>query len=411
MTTQPSRLRWSTSNATTCSIDNGVGVVTTCNDSIFVTPGTTKTYTLSATSAGATVTAAFQLFANEPGRWVYSTSTSGATSTHVHQFSLDAASGALTAIGAGTVTAGNGTEGLAVDPAGTFVYATNTTDNSVSMYSIDQTIGALTLIGTQAGVTAAREVVVDPTGRFVYVLNGGVAGVGAGSIFRFTLDGTGHLVSNGTNTLGNAPRGITVDPTGRFLYATNRDDDNIQAFSINPDGTLTSLGIVVTGLSKAFYLTSDPAGRFLYVTNSSGPPSQGVSQYRINSDGTLTLLTPLTNLNGTIDGIAVDATSRFAYAVDLNNCILHEFSINQSSGILTQFTAPTLPHSPNPCQNVNPFQVAIDPQGKFAYMTYQLGNSVGFFTIDATTGALSPITAPLNTIGGGTGPYGVVVSR
>ena len=64
-------LAWTTTDASTCSIDNGVGSVG-CNANTLVTPGTTRTYTLSATSAGATATASQQIFANEPGRFVFS---------------------------------------------------------------------------------------------------------------------------------------------------------------------------------------------------------------------------------------------------------------------------------------------------------------------------------------------------
>ena len=44
-------ISWSTSNATTCSIDNGVGSVP-CNGNASVGPSTTTTYTLSASGAG-----------------------------------------------------------------------------------------------------------------------------------------------------------------------------------------------------------------------------------------------------------------------------------------------------------------------------------------------------------------------
>src|SRR5262249_17490089 len=64
---QPVSLAWTTSNTSACSIDNGVGGVG-CSTSVIVTPGTTKTYTLSAASAGATTSAPTTIFANEPGR-------------------------------------------------------------------------------------------------------------------------------------------------------------------------------------------------------------------------------------------------------------------------------------------------------------------------------------------------------
>lgn len=55
-TLQPATLSWTTSNATSVSIDSGIGPVA-LNGSVTVTPSTTTTYTLTATSAGGSVSA------------------------------------------------------------------------------------------------------------------------------------------------------------------------------------------------------------------------------------------------------------------------------------------------------------------------------------------------------------------
>jgi 6-phosphogluconolactonase (cycloisomerase 2 family) len=111
---------------------------------------------------------------------------------------------------------------------------------------------------------------------------------------------------------------------------------------------------------------------------------------------------------GTIQAVAVDPTARFTYMTDFNNAILHEFSIDQTTGILTRFAAPTLPHTLPTTQTT--VQFAIDPQGKFAYTTDSNNGQILLFTIDAN-GVLAPVTAPLRTIAGGTSPFGIVVSR
>jgi 6-phosphogluconolactonase len=47
-----------------------------------------------------------------------------------------------------------------------------------------------------------------------------------------------------------------------------------------------------------------------------------------------------------------------------------------------------------------PISVAVDPAGKFAYVTNSGSNDVSMYTINATTGALTSI----GTIAAGTGP-------
>jgi 6-phosphogluconolactonase len=53
----------------------------------------------------------------------------------------------------------------------------------------------------------------------------------------------------------------------------------------------------------------------------------------------------------------------------------------------------------------SPDSVAVDPAGKFAYVTNFGSNDVSMYTIDATTGAL----ASIGTIAAGTDPFSVAV--
>ena len=143
---QPVTLALTAANAPTCSINNGIGSVG-CTSSTVVTPGTTKTFTASATSAGATVNASSQVFVNEPGRWLYS---SAFGSNQVRMWSIDPTTGDITAIGAGTAGTAAGPNDVAVDPSGHFAYAADHTAGRVSEWTIDQTTGALTNGGSVA---------------------------------------------------------------------------------------------------------------------------------------------------------------------------------------------------------------------------------------------------------------------
>jgi 6-phosphogluconolactonase (cycloisomerase 2 family) len=84
------------------------------------------------------------------GRYVYVANTGSAINTTspgtISQY-LIGVGGALTPIGAGSVAGGPGTSSVAVDPTGTYVYATNRGASSLSQYSI-AVGGALTPMGT-----------------------------------------------------------------------------------------------------------------------------------------------------------------------------------------------------------------------------------------------------------------------
>jgi 6-phosphogluconolactonase len=103
--------------------------------------------------------------------------------------------------------------------------------------------------GTETAGCSTAEVVVHPSGRFVYVSNRG-----QDSIACFRIDETtGRLTASGyVSTLGRIPRHFTIDPSGRRLYAANQESDSIVHFDLDPDtgglrstGEMTSIGAPV----------------------------------------------------------------------------------------------------------------------------------------------------------------------
>src|SRR5262245_46009145 len=68
-----------------------------------------------------------------------------------------------------------------------FAYVTNELSNSISVYTIDPTTGALALASVAATGALPTSVVIDPTSRFAYVGNNAENG-GQPSISAYTID-------------------------------------------------------------------------------------------------------------------------------------------------------------------------------------------------------------------------------
>jgi 6-phosphogluconolactonase len=102
--------------------------------------------------------------------------------------------------------------------------------------------------------------------------------------------------------------------------------------------------------------------------------------------------------------VAVDPTGKFAYVANKGDNTISAYTINATTGALTP-----IPGSPFAAGDA-PFSVAVDPTGKFAYVTnsYFLDNTVSGFTINAVSGALTPI--PGSPFAAGRSPLGIVVS-
>ena len=109
---------------------------------------------------------------------------------------------------ASVLTDDEGTDSVTVDPFGKFAYVASSglfdTDGSVDIYTINATTGALTYTGAIDGNSpdfcCFNSVAVDPSGKFAYVADGGG---GSNSVAMYTINATtGALTSIGTIAVG-----------------------------------------------------------------------------------------------------------------------------------------------------------------------------------------------------------------
>jgi 6-phosphogluconolactonase len=303
-----------------------------------------------------------------------------------------------------------------------FAYVLNDGDNTVSMYTVNSCSGNLTptthaTIATGGNIFGSEGLAADPSGRFVYVANLMSNASDLANVAMFTIDSsTGVLTPTNPPTVptGFFPQGIGIDPLGRFVYTANSDDNSVSMFTVNAStgilspttpAEVSTLAEVSTGNeSSPLAVTVDPSGRFAYAVNQDDAT---VSTFTIDSEtGVLTPTTPATVYTGPDPyGIAVDPSSKFAYVVvnfgSPTTYGIFQYTIDPATGVLT-------PNSPAALTSGNgPTSVAVDPSGKFAYVVNRQDNTVSMFTIDPSTGSLTPNTRA--TITTGTQPFCIVV--
>ena len=310
---------------------------------------------------------------------------------YVSLYTINPNTGALTSVGPPETAYDDGTDFVTVDPLGKFAYVTNwgdweSSDGSISMYTINPSTGALTFTGAIEGNNPAfccfNSVAVDPSGKFAYAANGGA---GSTSVSIYTINGTtGALTSSGTIAAGNVPVAVAVDPSGKFVYAANNSfsgsPGSVSMYTINATtGALTSIGTITTG-GDPVAVAVDPAGKFAYVTNSS---SNDVSMYTIND--TTGALTSVGTIAAGTDPVcvAVDPSGKFAYVANFSSNDVSMYTIDATTGILTPIGTIAAGQSPS--------SIAVHASGKFAYVTNSASNDVSMYSIDTTTGVLTPI--------------------
>jgi 6-phosphogluconolactonase len=257
----------------------------------------------------------------------------------VSAFTLNSITGAMAAVNGQPFPAGTNPGAAAVDPTGKFLYVANDGSNNVSGYKINSN-GSLTQVpGSPVAAGTQPQQGIAVTNRFIYVSNQLTNDVSA-----YSFDsGTGALtpLAGSPFTLepgGVGPESLAMDPAGKFLFTANMNSNNVSAFTVNADGSLTAVpGSPFPAGDSPQYLVTNRNGSFLYVVNVN---DNTVTAYSIGSNGALSALaTSLTGFGP--EGLTVDSANNFVLVANCGDGTLSVFGIN-SNGTLTGLTPLTV---------------------------------------------------------------------
>jgi len=362
-----------TNPAQTCVIANGSG-----------TAGTTDITNITVTCT------------TNPPRFAYVVNQG---SNSISAYTVDPAAGTLAVIAGSPFAAGNLPVAIAVDQTGHFAYVVNQMDATLSAYVIDRNSGVLTEVGGSPFATghSPTAVAIDPSSSFVFVANGGDGSVSA---YAITASGSLTAITGSPYAAGNSPSSVAVDASGVYVYVTNKTDDTISVFSIQSGvgSLMVAPGSPVATEKDPQAVVSGPAAGSAYVANGTANSLStfgAVGTGQAGEDGASPYPTG-TNPSS----IAIDVAGHFVYVANQGSNNISGFNLREND-FLTPFAAPFAAGN-------EPSSVAVDPTGKFAYVVNMGADSVSAYTIDATTGALSPISgSPLAT---GTQPAAIVIS-
>ena len=210
-------------------------------------------------------------------------------------------------------------------------------------------------------------------------------------------DGTGAL---GSPTVAGSPTfndtnypSIAVSPSNKFLYAFYTSFTELEVFQIGGPGLQLTLlpKLTLFGPAPLVSMTLDPSGKFLYIVQSPAT----VQEFSVDADsGALTPGSVVTEAADLRMG-AIDPAGKFFFVTDLTGGRVFAYQIDQANGSLSAvvgspFTVPV---------NGQPSSEVIGGAGKFLYLEL-ISGGVGAFAINSSTGALTDIPgSPFPTIG------------
>ena len=307
-------------------------------------------------------------------------------------FAINAPANALAPIAA-AVDPGTSLQ-LVFEPSGHFAYGAGF-DGNIRVYSVDPVSGVLSPTGLSGATlpslsssTSTGQSIIDPSGRFLYVVDLGTNSVNAFSINVDTTSANyGNVTAIGAVATGSFPLGAAITPNGKFLYVTDSDSaaSSISGYSIGADGSLapiTITGTQLTTLSAPSIPTIDPTGQFLYVPNS---VASTVTAFSIAASGDLTRIGTTdvnNNLNAPFQAVT-NPTGNFLFVTNFGSGNVAAFSVGPTGALTATTTAPSGGSS-----NSIPEGIAVDPTGSFAIVANNGENTVTLFGLSA--GVLTP---------------------
>ena len=372
-----------TNPSQTCVISNGSGMT-----------GTTDVTNIAVTCT------------TNPPRFAY---VANQGSNNISAYSIDAATGTMTALPGSPFAAGNLPVAIAVDLTGHFAYVVNQKDATLSAFLIDRTSGALSEVSGSPFATGLSPtsvaIAIDLSGSFVYVANGG-----AGSLSAYAItaaSGALTALSGSPYAAGNSPSSVAVDEQGGYVYVTNKADGTVSAFEILGAGAgADGMGTLNVPLGSPFAVGEgpqavvSPGGGIVYVANAA---SNSLSSFGAVGSGTISEIGDSPYPTGTTPySIAMNPVGRFFYVANQGSNNISGFLL-RNGGVLAALTGSPF------TAGAEPSSVAVENTGNFAYVVNTGSDSVSVYAIDATSGALTPINgSPFAT---GPQPAAIAISN
>jgi 6-phosphogluconolactonase len=227
-------------------------------------------------------------------------------------------SGALSAVTGGGAGATANFVSLETSPDGKWLLALDSTTQTVYVYAINTSTGALILNATTtfaapgAGTAAQRSIRISPSAAFVAIALGPAGDV----VFTFNTT-TGVLTQSATISLasGFSDNAVQFDSTSSKLYVARGGPTTgtagVSTYSVSSSGALTQTQALIASGNAPFALLLDSAGSYLYAANRSDATVSGYS----TSGGTLAALPSSPYPSGTsVIALAEDNSKKYLIA-------------------------------------------------------------------------------------------------
>ena len=306
--------------------------------------------------------------------------TANSYSGTVSMQSVNASTGALTQVSGSPFPDGAGGGGfpvaLAFNPSGTLLAVANNSANSVSVYSVNASTGALTPVAgspfptfsndPSADSSAPVSLAFNPTGSILAVANHG--NETQATIDMFAVNASTGALTPATSTDEDQPTALAFSSNG--LLAVTTSYNALDLFTVDATtGAVTRVGSS-GGVGNPVDVTFNPSGDLIAVTNQIGGTELNLSMFQVNASGSTVTFVNTFATSAQAESVAFSPSGDLLAVSDESEADLWVYSVDQSSGNVTPVTGSPLT-TPAGTRGV-----AFSPDGRWLSATSGTGVSV-----------------------------------
>lgn len=268
------------------------------------------------------------------------------------------ADGALSTLGEAQSTGGTGVTHLSFHPGGSHLLSANYDSGSIAAHPVhpDGSLGARTSFVQHTGSGPdpdrqagphTHQILADPGGDFVHAVD-----LGTDRVYTYRLDeksGVLQPVSEVASQPGAGPRHMVFHPGAAHAYMANELDSTVTVYAYD-----SRTGALTPGTSfPALPEGADPGER--------NYPAE----------------------------VVLSADNRFLYLSNRGHDSIAWFAVREGGATLELVDTV-------PSQGTYPRHISLSPSGSLLFAANQNSGTVGAFTVDRNTGALTAVGSPLS---------------
>ncbi|MYC32528.1 MAG: lactonase family protein [Chloroflexi bacterium] len=282
----------------------------------------------------------------------------------------------------------------------TYVYVAAQDDNKVSIFTMDEASGALTIAGEEPVSGGPSLLAISPDRQTLYAGHREVPEITSHRIDQQT----GELTQTGSVIPPGQPAFLATDRTGRFLLSSYYADGKAAVHPLGDDGSVGGAATCVLDTDTgAHSIQTDHSNRYAYVPhiarlqdNVLEPPKNIpgpniIYQFRFDeSSGTLAANDPPTLAQDDMIGprhLTYHPSLDIVYFSNEQGCSVSSYTIGEDGALTPLETVSTLPAGVterNTCS-----QLQFSPDGSLLFVPNRGHNSIASFTVDGE-GRLTP---------------------